>query len=217
MKNKIPFLLLCIVVCLVISNLGCLKYEKELIREEFEDTTIYSFTRLGLLIDAGTLNGLPNAQVEIHGVTKTNSDTIFASTITDSTGYFKLKYSIRGHQSILNLQFSHSNPVFNKRIYNSSDEKINDSTELFYLHRKPLCFIKIKNPTGKTGNYLLFNKLQNFNKVLMNLKKDTAFSFLMPDYNDIIYFDNFPQKALQSQNLLGGTSGDTVAVTFTIP
>lgn len=182
---------------------------------ETADTTTQLYTKRGLLLDTRSSSGLPNAKVTIYGILKSDSSVVVASSYTDSAGYFKCSFRHLKFNGGFIYTFSHPNPVFMNRTYkNYHQEKVNDSTELYYLHRKSGCRILLKNTDGKQKNVMLFNANKNLSKVLMGLRKDTSFTYLLQDYEDIVYFDYFPQRSLQSVPVKGSTSGDTIRIEF---
>ena len=214
MKVKLFFIALSFLM-LIFFGFSCVKEnEKPVINPK--DTTTMKFLKRGLLLDTKTTEGLPEARVSIYAILTPDSNKLIATTKTDSNGFFQLNFVYLKFNPGFQYVFEHTNPVFMKRTYSSNDfqEKINDSTELYYLHRKSVCEISLKNMDGKQKNVMLFNTDKKLNKLIMNLRKDTAFYYLLQDYNDNVFFDYFPQKNLQKLPVRGSTSGDTVKIEF---
>ncbi len=208
-------LIFCSLFCLMFTN-ACMKKQEVPYPEIGADTVKVAFTKQGVLLDTRTSDGLEGAKVSIYAATKTNSDTLMGIAYTDSNGYFRIQYRALQNAWSVKYVFEHPDPVFIKRTYehNASYDKRNDSTGLFYLHRRCGCRITLKNMDGKQKNVMVFNGSQKFSKLLMNLSSDTTFTYLLQEHTDIVYFDYFPQKALQQVSVRGSTSGDTLDVEF---
>lgn len=195
---------------------NCLQKEKDLlINSEPKDTTTAILHTQGLLLDTRSSKGLPDAKVDIFIRMKSDSNVLVSTVQTDSTGYFQSNFRQRKLNGGFIFSFSHANPIFINRTYDGdSHDYVNDSTGLYYLHRKSGCEISLKNKDGKVKNVMLFNQDKHLSKVIMNLRKDTTFTYLLKDYEDIVYFDYLPQKELQSKAVRGSTSGDTIKIQF---
>lgn len=213
-KIKLSSIILCFWL-MVIFGSSCKEDAESIMIEPF-DTTSMSFSKRGLLIDTRTSGGLEGAKVFIYSKSANDSIQLISSSNTDSNGLFHFNFNYYKYNSGFTYVFEHPNPVFMKRTYPPSfhQEKINDSTELFYLHRKSGCKISLKNRDGKQKNVMLFNSDKKFSKLLMNLRSDTVFYYLLQDYEDKVFFDYFPQRSLQSMPVRGSTSGDTVSIEF---
>jgi len=214
MKVQLPIILLSFLI-IVFFGLSCIKKTEELLIKS-KDTTTIAFSVRGLLLDTRSTNGLQDAKVSVYAIITQDSNKLIATAKTDSNGLFQSNFVYRKFNLGFRYVFEHSNPVFMKRTYisNEPQEKINDSTELFYLHRRSGCEISLKNSDGKQKNVMLFNNDKSFSKLIMNLRKDTVFYYLLQDYNDKIFFDYFPQKSLQSLPIKGSTNGDTISIEF---
>ncbi len=214
MKVKQIFILLGLWV-FILFGASCLTKQDELIIET-QDTTTMSFSKRGLLLDTRSTNGLADAKVSLYAMINKDSTQLITTTKTDSNGLFHVNFVYLKFNRGFRFVFEHANPVFMKRTYNTYEhqEKINDSTELYYLHRKSGCKVSLKNSDGTQKNVMLFNSTKSFSKLLMNLKKDTSFYYLLQDYTDNVYFDYFPQRSLQSLPVKGSTSGDTINIEF---
>lgn len=211
MRTKLTLLISCLFL-LAFSLTNCLKKETEMLPND-EDTTIITFSERGLVRDTRTSNGLFDAQIS---VLTQDSNKLVATTTTDSNGYYLLNFEYRRRNSGFLFVFEHSDPIFMKRTIKNYgyQEKLNDSTALVYLHRKSGCEISLINADGKQKNVMLFNKDKKFSKLLMNLRSDTSFYYLLQDYEDVVYFDYFPQQKLQNLPVRGSTSGDTIKIEF---
>ena len=214
MKVKQIFILLGLWV-FALFGASCLTKQDELIIET-QDTTTMSFSKRGLLLDTRSTNGLADAKVSLYAMINKDSTQLITTAKTDSNGLFHVNFVYLKFNRGFRFVFEHASPVFMKRTYNTYEhqEKINDSTELYYLHRKSGCKVSLKNSDGTQKNVMLFNSTKSFSKLLMNLKKDTSFYYLLQDYTDNVYFDYFPQKSLQSIPVKGSTSGDTINIEF---
>ncbi len=202
---------------LLFFTFNCIGPDKDLpIIARPKDTTTINLNKQGFLKDTRTLLGLPNAKVFIYIILKSDSNVLVATTQTDSTGYFRSSFRHLKFNGGFIYKFEHPNPIFMNRIYdgNVSHDYVNDSTGLYYLHRKSGCNISLKNSDGKQKNVMLFNKDGQLGKVIMNLRKDTTFCYLLKDYDDIVYLDYVPQKSLQSKPIKGATNGDTINIEF---
>lgn len=198
---------------------SCLVVDDDPIIEDsiLRDTSKTDYVKRGLVRDARGGNGLAGAKVSIYAIITHDSSQLLGSTTTDSNGIFLFRFRYLKFNPGFQYDISHPNPLFQIHSFkvNGFSEHINDSTSLHYLHRKAACKINLINSDGKVKNVMVFTQSKVFSKVLLNLRADTSFVYLMGDqYKDVVYFDYLPQRNLMSREIRGSTAGDTVNVEF---